>query len=193
MSFLFCEWHLNDLTHGCSGIIFLKLNYHLYSWLIWMKLPIFYNLKVWLNSYKSFHLLKGSENYTSKSRWSEVSESHSVVSDSLRPHGWYSPCNSPGQNTGVGSLSLLQGIFPTQGSNPDLPHCRRILYQLSHKESPKAGSIWKMFNTAIQFTFQHFFILFALNFLNLCKPKSASRTQKKKKIKVVVGTREKES
>ena len=40
----------------------------------------------------------------------------SAVSDSLRPHGLYSPWNSPGQNTGVGSLSLLQGIFPTQGS-----------------------------------------------------------------------------
>ena len=54
----------------------------------------------------------------------------------MRPHGLYSPWNSPGQNTGVGSLSLLQGIFPTQGSNPGLPHCRRILYQLSHKGSP---------------------------------------------------------
>ena len=64
------------------------------------------------------------------------SESYSVVSDSLQPHGLYSPWNSPGQNTGVGSLSLLQGIFPTQGLNPGLLHCRRILYQLSHKESP---------------------------------------------------------
>ena len=45
--------------------------------------------------------------------------------------------NSPGQNTGVGSLSLLQGIFPTQGLNPGLPHCRLILYQLSHKGSPR--------------------------------------------------------
>ena len=62
-------------------------------------------------------------------------ESHSVVSDSLRPQGLYSPWNSLGQNTGVGSLSLLQGIFPTQGSNPGLSHCRRILYQLSHKGS----------------------------------------------------------
>ena len=44
--------------------------------------------------------------------------------------------SSPGQNTGVGSLSLLQGIFPTQGSNPGLPHCGQILYQLSHKGSP---------------------------------------------------------
>ena len=65
------------------------------------------------------------------------SESGSVVSDSLRPHGLYSPWNSPGQNTGVSSLSFLQGIFPTQGSNPGLPHCRQILYQLSHKGSPR--------------------------------------------------------
>ena len=70
--------------------------------------------------------------------WKEsMSKSRSVVSDSLRPHGLYSPWNSPGQNTGVGSLSLLQGIFPTQGSNPGLPHCRQILYQLSHKGSPR--------------------------------------------------------
>ena len=48
-----------------------------------------------------------------------------------------SPQNSPGQNTGEGSLSLLQGIFPTQGSNSGLPCCRRILYQLSHQGSPK--------------------------------------------------------
>ena len=64
------------------------------------------------------------------------SESCSVVSNSLLPHGLYSPWNSPGQNTGVGSLSLLQGIFPTQRSNPGLPHCRH-LYQLSHKGSPR--------------------------------------------------------
>ena len=60
------------------------------------------------------------------------SESRSAVSDSLWPHGLYSPWISPGQSTGMGSLSLLQGIFPTQGSNPGLPHCRQILYQLSH-------------------------------------------------------------
>ena len=47
----------------------------------------------------------------------------------------YSPWNSPGQNTGVDSLSLLQGIFPTQQWNPGLLHCRLILYQLSHKGS----------------------------------------------------------
>ena len=73
-----------------------------------------------------------------KVKWSE---SHSVMSDSLRPHGLYSPWNSPGQNTGVGSISLLQGIFPTQGSNPGLLHCRWILYQLSYQESPYKASV----------------------------------------------------
>ena len=53
----------------------------------------------------------------------------------LQPHGLHSPWNSPGQNTGVSSLSLLQRI-PTQGWNPGLPHCKQILYQLSHKGSP---------------------------------------------------------
>ena len=59
----------------------------------------------------------------------------SVVSNSLRCPGLYSPWNSLGQNTGVGSLSLLQGIFLTQGSNLGLPHWRQILYQLSHSGS----------------------------------------------------------
>jgi len=63
------------------------------------------------------------------------SESRSAVSDSLQTHG-HGPWNSPGQNIGMGNLSLLQGIFPIQGSNPGLPHCRRILDQLSHKGSP---------------------------------------------------------
>ena len=67
----------------------------------------------------------------------EKSESHSVMSNSLPPHGLYSPRNSPGQNTGVGSLSLLQGIFPTQGSNQGLLLCRQIHYQLSHSGSPR--------------------------------------------------------
>ena len=59
---------------------------------------------------------------TRKHCWGKLSESESrsVVSDSLWLHGVYSPWDSPGQNTGVVSLSLLQGIFPTQGSNPGL-------------------------------------------------------------------------
>ena len=40
--------------------------------------------------------------------------------------------DSPGKNTGVGCHALLQGIFPTQGSNPGLPHCRWVLYCLNH-------------------------------------------------------------
>ena len=59
------------------------------------------------------------------------------MSDSSRLCGLYSPWNSPGQNTGVGNLSLLQEIFQTQEVNPGLLHCRWILYQLSHKGSPK--------------------------------------------------------
>ena len=55
------------------------------------------------------------------------SESHSVVSNSLGPHELYSPWNSPGQNTGMGNLSLLQGVFPTQGSNPGLLNSRQML------------------------------------------------------------------
>ena len=69
------------------------------------------------------------------------SKSRSVGSDSLQPHGLYSPWNSPGQNTEVGSCSLIQAIFPTQGSNPGLPHCKWILYQLSHRGSPHAGKV----------------------------------------------------
>ena len=59
------------------------------------------------------------------------------MSTSLWPHGLYSSWNSPGQNTGVGSLSLLQGIFPTQGSHPGLPHYGQILYHLSYQGSPR--------------------------------------------------------
>ena len=68
-------------------------------------------------------------------RESLKSESCSVMLDSLWPHGLYSPWNSPGQNTGAGSSSLLQGIFPIQGLNPGLPHCRQTLYHVSHQEA----------------------------------------------------------
>ena len=67
-------------------------------------------------------------------KWSETC---SVVSNPLQHHVLYSLWNSRGHNTGMGSLSLLQGIFPTQGSNTGHPHCRWILYQLSHKRSPR--------------------------------------------------------
>ena len=78
------------------------------------------------------------------------SESCIVVSTSLWPHGLYGPWNS-GQNTGVGSLSLLQGIFPTQGSNPVFPYCRQILYQLSHNRSPYTSFSSVQFSSVIQY------------------------------------------
>ena len=64
------------------------------------------------------------------------SESCSIMSNSLWPHGLYSPWNSPSQNTGVGSHSLLQGILPIQESQPGLPYFMWILYHLSHQGSP---------------------------------------------------------
>ena len=64
-------------------------------------------------------------------------ESRSVCVQLFVTQRLYSPWNSPSQYTGVGSFSLLQGIFPTQGLNPGLLHCRRVLYQLSHQGSPR--------------------------------------------------------
>ena len=65
----------------------------------------------------------------------------------LYPHRLYSPPgssvhgDSPGKHTGEGCHAIFQGTFPTQGSNPDLPHCRQILFCLSHQGSPK--KYWK--------------------------------------------------
>ena len=67
----------------------------------------------------------------------EKSESCSVISDSLWPHELFSPWNSPDKTNGVGSLALLQGVFPNLGSNPGLLHCRQSFYQLSHKGNPR--------------------------------------------------------
>ena len=73
-----------------------------------------------------------------------VSVSYSVLSNSLQRYGlqptrllclW----DFPGKNTGVGCHFFLQGIFPTQGSNLGLLHCRQILYCLSHQGSPSHG------------------------------------------------------
>ena len=65
------------------------------------------------------------------------SESRLAMSDFLRPYELHNPWNSPGQNTGVGGRSLLQGIFPTQELNPGLLHCRQVFYCLSHQGSPR--------------------------------------------------------
>ena len=71
-----------------------------------------------------------------------MSKSHSVVSNSLHPHGFqpsrvHFPRSSPGKNTGVGRHSPLQEIFPREGSNPDLLHCKWILYYLNYQGSPR--------------------------------------------------------
>ena len=122
LTYLFYD--INSFSPSCCPHIWLMscivlcgvtFSYTLYSKQIWIVKSLF---RIWVIPV-----------------WRE-SESHSVVSDSLQPPGLYSPWNSPGQNTGVGSLSLLQEIFPIQGLNPGLPHYRRILNQLSHKGSP---------------------------------------------------------
>ena len=63
------------------------------------------------------------------------------IVDSLQLLDWSPPGSihgdSPGKNTGVGCHALLQRIFPTQGSNPGLPHCRHVVYHLSHQGSPR--------------------------------------------------------
>ena len=92
------------------------------------------------------------------------SESRSVVSDSLLPRGLYSPWNSPGQNTGVGSRPLLQGTFATQGSNPGLWHCRWILYQLSHKGRPHYFR-WTLKKYPFLFHSKHIWITFLWAYL----------------------------
>ena len=107
-------------------------------------------------------LPSGGRNMLWVSEWS-----HSFVLDSSWPHWLYSSWNSPGQNTGVGSLFLLQGILPTQGSNSGLPHCRKILHQLSHKGSPRIlewvadpfsrGSSWTRIQTGVSCTAEGFF------------------------------------
>ena len=99
----------------------------------------------------------------------------SVMSDSLRPHGLYIPWNiAPGQNTGTGSLSLLQEVFPTQGLNPALPHCRWILYQLSHRGMPRIlawvvypfsrGSFWPRNGTGVSCIAGGFFTNWATSY-----------------------------
>ena len=82
-----------------------------------------------------------------------------VKVDCLWLQGLYSPWDSLGKNTNMGSLSLLKGIFPTQGSNPGLPHRQQILYQLSHKGSQRmlewvaylfsSGSSWPRYQTRV--------------------------------------------
>ena len=78
--------------------------------------------------------------------WVAISFSRKVKvaqSNSLQPHGLSARLlclwSSPSQNSQLGSHSLLQEIFPIQGLNPGLPHCRQFLYRLSHQVLTKNG------------------------------------------------------
>ena len=83
-------------------------------------------LRLWHESTPS------SSNILCEKREVKVTRSCPILCDPVDYSSW----NSPGQNTGVGCLSLLQGIFPTQGLNPGLLHGRQILDQLSYQGSP---------------------------------------------------------
>ena len=83
-----------------------------------------------------YHIRQGSTRQTT-SEWSEWKSLSCVRL--FATHGLYCPWNSLGQNIGEGSLSLLQGIFPTQGLNQGLLHCRQTLYQLSYQGSTPVG------------------------------------------------------
>ena len=102
------------------------------------------NTTEWLND-KVDYVISGFETsefeicfqiiHTNIIRGESESVNCSVVSDSLWPHGLYSPWNSPGQNTGVGSLCLIQEIFPTQGLDPGLLHCSWIFISWATREA----------------------------------------------------------
>ena len=108
-----------------------------------------------MDIFKKYETLESeTKTFTTYSKEHE-SESRSVLSNYLRPHGLCSPWNSPDQNTGIGSHFLLQGIFPTQGLNPSFPHFRSIniiifcLCKLSLSPSPTEVSDWIQMNVRL--------------------------------------------
>ena len=108
-------------------------------WVVWVFQLILFPLYsflflVWWFNFIFCFLLWGFNEFT-VCFWFLKVKSLSLV-QLFATHELHSSWSYLGQNTGVGSLSLLQGIFPTQGSNPGILHCRLILYQLSHQGSP---------------------------------------------------------
>ena len=117
----FCVFFISHTTNppGPSMLLQMARFHSFYGWVVFhcTFTPIFF-----IYSFLDGHL-----------KWKWMSPSHVR----LFTTPWtIQSMDSRGQNTGVGSLSLLQGIFPTQGSNPGLPHCRWVLYQLNHKGNP---------------------------------------------------------
>ena len=135
------RWHINDeVMWLLKGDMYIKkfmfgdckkeCGGHIFCF-VWLKIQVLI-LAFIVGRFSSLHPWESSI----------ISNWLSVISDSLWLHGLQParllcPWNSPGKNTGVGSCSLLQVIFPTQGSNPGFPRCREILYHLSHQGSPR--------------------------------------------------------
>ena len=124
------EMDRNGTSYDEYTAIYRSQNIKLYTWGLYNAIN-YCHLKKERRSWALFQV------HTCFFKTAHKSESRSVVSDSLRPRGLYSPWSSPGQNTGVGSCFCLQGIFPTQELNSGLPHCGPILYQLRYQGSPR--------------------------------------------------------
>ena len=107
------------MRFSLKGHMFLRI----YSF--FLSFPIFWHIMVHNSPYQPFNF------------WSIHHSVSSFISDFIYLHllSFFPLGDSPGKNTGVGCHALLQGIFPTQGLNPGLPHCRQILYRLSHQGS----------------------------------------------------------
>ena len=139
--------------------------------------------------------------------------SSAVMSGSLWSHGLWPPGSSvhgdsPGKNIGMGCHACLKGIFPTQGLNPGLRHCRQILYQLSHQKSPRIlewvaypfsrGSSWPTNQAVVSCIAGGFFTSWAIqifyfccvNFNNFCLLRNVSIASKLPNLllRVVLGT-----
>ena len=93
--------------------------------------------KIHYNKKQTNKQTQSTSNLTNLKSFCSANESDSVILTLCDPMDYTSPLNSPGQNTGMGSLSLLLGIFPMQGLNPGLPHCREVPNQLNHKGNPR--------------------------------------------------------
>ena len=90
-----------------------------------------------IQQFHSWVYIRRKKKTTNSRRCMYININTSIIYNCQDMEAIYSPLDSPGQNTGMSSLLLLQGIFPTQGSNPGLLHREQILYQLSHQGSPR--------------------------------------------------------
>ena len=132
--------HTHEIVHSDISSYNTKLETILENALYLCNGKLFSNKKRTSEKHLKEFMIHAAKWMTFKNILREISEHCSVVFNSLWPHGVYSPWKSPGQDTGVGSLSLLQGIFLTQELNQGLLHCRRILYQLSYYQGNKSNT-----------------------------------------------------